>query len=250
MSPLATFGMCILLVIALITVLYLVAGQGASLLIIIFPAIAAQAISREKGVDFGGKSFVYASFLFLFIATEILLAATIFFGLYCLFWGYPATNTTLEVTQHTFDKATLVGLQYINKILLLMESYFVLMYIYNSFKYNENYKKMSTGNVFMFRILPALSFPLGFIYLLASLNFLSVYPTLEAINTIARMAGYIYVVYLIYSLGRSLLSFTRLFQFGFPGAKFSFYSMLFIGLAYNVLFLYFFYKTHAIMYKI
>ena len=247
MTPLATYGVCILITLALILIPFFIVGEGFALLIIIFPAIIVESITGERGLDFSRKSFVYFILLWLFIFAQVALIAAVFFGFYCFFWGYPTVVSHTPILPETFDSGKHSLLLVINKILLLLLSYFVCRFIYQAIKFRESFKSMSKQFIYLYQILPLKIFPLAFIYLIACLYYLTDFPTKDSIGFIPSLAGYIYAAYLLYAFGRTIYIYARNLRHGFSGFKFKQAIQLFITIAYNTTFLYFFYQLYPAM---
>ena len=245
MSALAIFGICILITLALIIIPILFIGEGLVMLVIIFPSIFAKAVTGERGVDFGGKSFVYSIFLFLFVAIEIALMASVFFGFYCLFFGYPITEATNSLVETAFSDTKLNWLLHINELLFIMISLFLGLFIYNSIKRSEQIKKMSRTQMLLYRLLPILSFPIGFVYLYSTLHYLEEYPSAANISSPAIVAGYLYALYIIHALFRSISSYITLIRYNIKSIAPYNWLMFFIGLFFNSTFLYFFYQINS-----
>lgn len=241
MSLFESLGICFLLALALFIIPFLLFGHGAALLIVIFPAIIAENITGSRGLDFSNKSFFYLLLLFFFILCEVLIVTLIFFGIYCIFWGFPA-YTEIQLP-HTIEYTQINRLLLLNKILLILLTYFLGMFIYQAIKYRAIFKTMDKKFIYLYRILPLKIFPLAFIYLIASLIFLFHYNPTNSLGTVASIAGCTYAIYICYTAGRSLFHFSRTIQHGFQGFNFKQGVQLFTSLAYNVAFLYFFYHT-------
>lgn len=246
MTPLTVFEICAAIAVATIVIPYLIFGDGIILLIIIFPATAAEAITGERGLDLGRKSFVYLFFLYLFVLTEVLILATILFGGYCLFWGYPDTAATTAVIQspQLSEVSTLI---IINKFLLLFISYLACMFLYNSIKYREAYRQLKGMSFLTFRIMPFIVFPLGFIYLFGCLHYLTHFPAIQTIGKLPAIAGSIYTAYVLYYLVRMLFFYAKSLRTGFTGQtlKQTFHTI--ITLSYDCTLLYFFFQIYAAM---
>ena len=247
MTPLATYGVCILITLVLILIPFFVVGEGFALLVIIFPAIIVEGITGERGLDFSRKSFFYFILLWIFIFAQVALIAVVFFGFYCLFWGYPTGVSDMANKPVIFHSEKYKMLLNVNKILLLLLSYFVCTFIYQGIKLRELFKTMSKKFIYQYRILPLALFPFAFIYLIACLYYLTDFPAKESIGTIPSIAGYIYAAYLIYALGRTIFIYVRNMRTRFSGFKFKQATQLFITIVYDITFLYFFLQLYGAM---
>ncbi|MES2676654.1 MAG: hypothetical protein V4660_20625 [Pseudomonadota bacterium] len=236
MTALALFGICIATVVALLVLLVAIAGGNALMLVIIFPAIAAEAITGERGLEFNRKSFVYTSLFYLFILMQLLALAAVFFGFYCLFFGFPlAAAEAAAVTA-----ANIPLLLLINKILLALISYFILRFIYSAIRYRARFKDIKDFRFHLHRVALIISFPLALIYLLACHKYLLNLPNAEAIGLLPKIASFVYAAYLIYSVVTTVTNHIPVLQHGISSLPFNHWVSLFIGLVYDVTFLYFF----------
>ncbi|MES2823251.1 MAG: hypothetical protein V4732_06605 [Pseudomonadota bacterium] len=238
MTALAIFGLCIATVIALFSVLVVIAGGNSLVLVVIFPAIAADAIAGARGLGFNRRSFVYTSLFCLFVLMQLLALAAIFFGAYCLFFGFPIAAAEVTV-------ANIPLLLLINKILLASVSYFLVRFIYSAIRYRERFKDLKGFRFFLYRIAPVISFPLALIYLLACHNYLLSLPSAETIGLLPKIASFVYAAYLIYSLGMTAFNHFHIFRHGASSLQINHWVNLLIGIVYNVTFLYFFYQINV-----
>jgi hypothetical protein len=247
MTPIAIFGVCVLITLMLISIPFFLVGNGFALILIILPALIVEGITGERGLDFGRKSFVYIVLLCFFILAQIALIALIFFGFYCFFWGYPSEVAAAPTLPATFDAHKHTLLVGINKILLLLQSYFLGMFIYQAIKYRDNFKNMNAKFMFQYQILPFLMFPMVFIFLIASLRYLTAHPGKDSIDTLPAIAGYLYAAYLIYAFIRTIYFYARNVRHGFTEFKFIQFLQLFITITYDITFLYFFLQLYSAM---
>lgn len=243
MTALAIFGLCIATVIALFSLLAAIAGGNALLLLVIFPAIAADAIAGARGFGFNRRSFVYTSLFCLFVLMQLLALAAVFFGAYCLFFGFPIAAE--EVVKVTATKIPLLLL--INKILLALVSYFLVRFIYGAIRYRERFKDLKGFRFFLYRIAPIISFPLALIYLLACHKYLLSFPNAAAIGLLPKIASFVYAAYLIYSFGTTVINHFHIFRYGASNLTFNHWVNLFIGVVYDVTFIYFFYQINLLL---
>lgn len=244
MTPLFTFGICVAITIALLLLFMIVFGGSSMLLVIIFPAILTEQITGERGLDFGRKSLVYLFSISFFVLLEILLIASIFFGLYCLFFGYPIALASTGNHQITANDVS--RMLFINKTLLAFVCYFIIRFLYFSIKQTGRLKQFDRFNFFLYRILPIISLPIAFIYLWSSHTYLLKYPSTEKINLTITILSYIYVIYLLYSFAKSIIGYVRLFSHGISNMSYNFWFTNAIGLIYDCLFIYFFYQLNVI----
>jgi hypothetical protein len=248
MSLLATAGACLALVAVLLFILYLISGQVFVLLIAIFPSILAKSITGERGVDFGGKSFVYTILLFLFIALEVLLLSAVFFGLYCLFFGIPenSVHAATVATPVLLSAEKTRTLLMLNQLLLFLESYFLCLFIFFSIKHRTQFSAMKGFIFFSYRILPAVSFLPAFIFLLSCISYFTAGAGEKQIGLFACICGYTYTIYVVYSFIRMVVHHIRMRQYASSNVTPLYWLNTFISFIYNVLFLYFFYQVHTL----
>lgn len=245
MTALSLFAICIALTLIFLFGMLLLLGQGIYMLALIFPAHAADVFTRRSRLNIGSRTVLYTAILGFFILMEILLIAGIFFGLACLIFGYPATNHPVQEITKVYSLAELTRLLYINKILLLLEAYFMLMFTYYSIKHKEQYATMKGFLFFSYRILPIISFPLAFIYLIGTLGYLSNYSTEKTMHVFPLIAGYIYAAYSVYAFGKSLFMYSRTLRYGASGLTAKYWINFAISVLYNALFLYFFFQIQT-----
>lgn len=243
MSLTESLGICFLLALAFFIIPFLIFGQGAALLITIFPAIIAKSITGSRGVDIGNNSFFYVILLFFFILCEVLIVTLFFFGIYCIFWGFPAYTQIHASLPNTIEYKQINKLILLNKILLIALTYFLVMFIYQTITYWSFFKTMDKKTIYLYQILPLKIFPLAFIYLISSLIFLFHYNPNTSIGTLPGIAGYIYAIYLCYTVVRSILHFSRTALHGLERLQFKQTIQFCTSLIYNFGFLYFFYHT-------
>lgn len=245
MTAFSIFAICILLTLIFLVIAFLLLGQGFFMIALIFPAHAADVLTRGVNLGFNSKSFLYKSIFGLFILIEVLCITLLFFGLYCLFFGYPIPENPATEISKVYSLAELTRLTYINQLLLLLEVYFLLMFTYFSIKHREQYATMQGFYYFSYRILPIISFPLAFTYLVGTLRYLLNYSSEQSIGMLPLIAGYMYATYSIYTLGKTIIMYSRTFSYSGSGLTFRYWLNLAITLVYNILFLYFFYHIHA-----
>ncbi len=244
MSPAETFYICIAIALAIFIIPCLIVGDGIALLIVIFPAVLAENITGETGLDFGRKSPVYLLLFWIFVLSQVVLIASVLFGIYCLFWGYPiAIDNTGSATLLDTDIAFS---QLLNKILLVIEVYFTLMFIYYSFKHKEAFKQLKKSAYIFNRILPLFIFPLTFTYLIATGIYLSSYPS-EDLGRVPRIAGYITAAYFTYALGKTIFIYSRNFRHGISGFTFTQALQLIVSIGFNISYLHFFYQIYSMI---
>lgn len=242
MTILSVLGICAALAVLLFLVVH---SLGATMLLVIFPAIIAGNITGERGLfspngNGGPSSIAFNVFLVFFLLLEVALVAALFSGIYLLFFGWPVSEVIQKETVLSVSQIT--NLLLINKILFAVECFFVVMFTYNSFKNRESLKNIKGIAYFQFRILPILSFPLGFIMLYGGYQYLSAYPNLE-IGVFFKIAAYLYIIYLMYSLGKTIYTFTIISKSGVSQLKPMYWFMMVLGLAYNSGCFYYFFKV-------
>jgi len=245
MTIFALFSISLAFTIAFLFIAFLLLGQGFYMLALIFPALAADVLTRKSSLGYNSRSFLYKSLLSLFVLLEVLLIAGLFFGLFCLFFGYPTIENPVAEVDKIYTLAERIRFEYINKILLLMEVYFVLMFSYYSIKHREQFSTMKGFYYFSYRILPIISYPFAFIYLIGTLQYLLNYSNEKTLNFLPVISGYIYAVYVVYVLGKTIFMYARTLRFGASTLTLKHWINLSVSLLYNILFLYFFWHIHA-----
>ncbi|WP_018342800.1 hypothetical protein [Cytophaga aurantiaca] len=237
MTPLAAFGICILITFVLILLSAAITGGGA------FYIIYMLSIALIEETRLARKhSPVFPILLVLLIAAEIALVSSIFFGVFCLFYSFSDVHEAVSLTpqmiaaRHPF----FIGL---NKILLLALVYFLGTFIYYRIQFSKRNAVEGTHAKYPNPILPSISFVFAFIYLIASYYYLTEYPSKESIGIPATIAGSLYALYIIYSLGKSIYIHIRHYKYIFPSYTLFRISQQLISFAYNFTFLYFFYST-------
>lgn len=245
MTPLAIFGICLAIALGLFILPYLIFGSGITLLIIIFPAMAAEAITGERGADFSRKSIAYITLVLLFVFIQVLILAAIFFALYCLFFGYPAAVHTVPITSAAASR--LDALQVINKILLLALIYLLGRFMYQTIKYREAYRTMNKKSVYFYQVLSLILFPAAFIYLIACLNYFRNHPLSTGIGIVPSISGCLYALYTFYSLVRTIMFYGSSMRNGFSGITFRQVFSTLQSFIYGILFLYFFSQMREVL---
>lgn len=247
MTALAIFGICMAIAIALIVAVLMVLGSGAMMLVIIFPAMITETITGERGMfspngNSSNKSIFHQIILLLCVLIEVALIASIFFGIYCLFCGWPSTEPATEIGNSLLVPTQIGHLQIINKILLAFSAYFVIMFSYNSYKFRDAFKQMNGIAFFTNRILPLISFPLVIIYLVACHYYLQSYPEATSLSYGIKVVGSLYLLYLLYSFGKTIYILSFSLRSHLSELKFRYWFGLAQSTVYDVLFFYFFYK--------
>lgn len=247
MTALAIFGICIAIAVALILLFITIAGSNSLLLLIIFPAIVAEGITGESGFDFKRKSFVYRGLFYLLILMQVLALAVVFFGFYCLFFGFPlATPEADKVT----IAANIDYLLILNKSLLALASYFFVRFIYGAIKYRARLGELKGLNFFRIRVAPAISYPLAITYLLACHKYLLNFPDGDPIGLLPKIASFICVPFIIYLLITTVIDCSRILHHGVSQFGVNYWLNLFVSLVYYIGFLYFFYQVNFILSRV
>ncbi len=204
MTALSIFGICIAIAIVFVLIVLAVLGSNSVMLLIIFPALIAEQITGEN-LYRNTKSILYTILMFLGVLIEVLLLAGIFFGIYCLFWGWPVAVAS-HVNTLSFSSNQLILLQVINEVLLVIESYFVIMFLYHLIKNKESFSKIKGIHFFQYRILPLISYPLAFFFLFNCYTFLGSAPNGSSIGALLKIAGYVYLLYILYSIYKTAMN--------------------------------------------
>lgn len=242
MTALAIFGVCIATVFALVLLFIIIAGSNSLLLFIIFPAIFAEAITGESGLDFGNKSFVHMGLFYLFILMQFVLLAAVFFGGYCLFFGFPvATADAAGAAAPNIDYLLIL-----NKVLLVLVSYLVLSFFYTVIKYRGKATELTISRFLLYRVAPVIAYLLAFIYLFACLKYLSNFPSGNPLGLLPIIASFVYVPYLVYWLIKTAYAYFPLLDHGISSFNFTWLKLL-LDLFYKISFLYFFYQINFVL---
>jgi len=241
MTPLAAFGICILITLLLILLLTIITGEGFFYLIY----MVSVALIEETGIA-NKHSGGFPIFMGLLIAVEIVCMSSILFGVFCLFHSFSDIQAAVELTPQMIAAKYpfIIG---INKILLLTLVYFLGTFIYYRIQFSKPQEVEGVQVKYPNPILPSISFVFAFIYLVASYYYLIDYPSKESIGIPATIAGSLYALYLIYSSGKSIYIHIRYYKHIFPSLTFIRISQQLISFAYNFTFLYFFYSTAYIL---
>lgn len=243
MTALAIFGVCIATVVALVLLLVIIAGGNSLLLVIIFPAVIAEAITGESGFDFKNKSIVHMGLFYLFILMQVVAIAAVFFGAYCLFFGFPIATAEAAI-------AAVPNIDYLlilNKVLLALVSYFVLLFAYYAIKYRKNPGQLKGFRFFQFRVVPVITYSLALIYLLACHQYLMSFPGGDPIGFLPKIASFVYVPYLVYLLIKTVIDYSHILHNGLSQFGFTHWLNLLLGLFYNISFVYFFYQINFVL---
>ncbi|MCU0436970.1 MAG: hypothetical protein MUC49_03585 [Raineya sp.] len=246
MTAIAIFGICLLITVILIVTFLIISGTGAMMLIVIFPAIVAETITGERGFfspnGSGSKSILFNAIIWIVVLLEVVLVASIFFGIYCLFFGFPHTETSSKIV-NTLSIATQIDhLLIINKILLALNAYFVIMYIYYTYKFRDTFKEMRGLTLFSNRIMPMISFLWAIIYLIGCLNYLQSYSETSSLSLAFKLIGATYILYILYSMGKTIYVLLFTLRLHLSELKFGYWLGLTQSIVYNVLFFYFFFQ--------
>jgi hypothetical protein len=246
MSPAEIFYLCLAIAFSIFIIPYLIIGDGIALLIIIFPAILAENITRETGLDFSQKSPVYLFLFWIFLLLQIVLVASVLFGMYCLCWGYPIASDSTASTSTILNEDDIIRLKLLNKILLLIEVYFASMFVYHTFKHKETFKLLKKNAYVFNQFIPLLIFPLAFTYLITTRAYLTDYDSTETLGLIPRITGFITAIYVTYVLGRTIFIYSRNFRHGFSGFTVTRALQLIISIGFNIGYLYLFYRIFSL----
>lgn len=241
MSLIDVLGICASLSVFIFLIIHFI---GATMLIVIFPAIFAGNITGERGLfspnGNGGPSSVLFNFLMVFfILLEVAIVASLFLGIYVFLGGIPQDYDLQKVNILTASQVS--NWMFFTKILAVAEIFFLGMFIYNSFKNKDSIKNLKGIAYFQYRILPILSFPLGFIMFYGGYQYLSQYPTFE-IHLLTKIAAYLYILYLMYSLGKSIYVITIIFKTNISQQKPTYWLMFVKGFVYNISCFYYFFS--------
>lgn len=241
MTPLAAFGICILITLLLILILTIVTGGGFQFLFYMITVAAIEEITRKIGLGRKG-SVEFTILLWLFIALEIIFVSAVFFGMLSLFYSFSTIKESVELMPRMIAAKHPFFID-LNKILLLTLVYFSVSFIYYRIKFGKTPKADNVQIRYPSPILPVLSFVCGFTYLITAYYYLINFPLTESVGVLATITGALYTLYLIYSLGKTIYIFIRYRSHIFPAFTFTHAFRQLISLAYNITFLYFFYNT-------
>lgn len=245
MSPLEVFGLCFGFTFLIIFLAFATLGRGFSMLLFIFPAIIAEKITSEHGMDFSKKSVIYWVFTFFFAALQVLLIAFIFYCICCFFSGQAISGLFTPVT-FTFEEASIPLLKNLNKLLVCTTTALCCNFIFNIIKNRERNKAMEKRWKFQYLLLPAIGFVFAFLYLYFSFNNLNTFPVVEKSLTV-RLISIVYVIYLAYNLGKTIYMYSQYFKSIFSEYRFLNWFWLLIQWGNSFVFLYFFYRSFSFL---
>lgn len=241
MTPFAAFGICILLTLFLIVIFTVITRGGVFYLIYMVSAALIEEVTR-KIAPIRKQSATFTVLIWLLVATAIILISFLFFGIFCLFYTFPDMQEPFKLippvntSRHPFFIV-------LGKSLLLMQIYFLGVFIYYRIKISKARKAEGVQVKFPNPIIPALSFVCAYIYLIAAYYYLTGYPAKESIGLWATIAGILYTLHLLYWSGKTIYMHIRYRTYIFPSLTFVRAIQQLVSLAYNSAFLYFFYNT-------
>lgn len=247
MSALATFGICLAIAIVLLLIL---ASTPIALLILIFPLLIAESITGERSMfaPNGGsgskKSWLYQVIAALGFLVEAIIVAGIFYGVYGIFWGWPGAETITIVNKISLSASETSTIQIINKILLLVISYFSVMFTYNTLIVRKQIIAEKDFFYFIHNILPFIAFAFGFAYLIGCYLYLQAYPQKTQLGFIFVLSGVLYISYILYSWGRMIYYLKYAFRPDGTYSKPQFWYRTALSFSYYGLFIYFAYKVY------
>lgn len=234
--------------IAIVLLLALMASPIA-LLIMVFPVLIAEIVTGERSmfVPNGGssskKSLLFQAIAALGFLVEALIIAAIFYGIYGLIWGWPHAATATHTPYIALSQAQIAKIQIINIVLLVVISYFTIMFSYHAITKKDRFASLEGFPFFINQILPFIAFVFGFIYLIGTYFYLQNYPQ-NRLGLIFKVSGFLYLSYLIYTIGRTVYFLSFALRSGSSGMRLPFWLRMSASFAYYGLFIYFAYQIY------
>lgn len=245
MAALVTFGICLAISIVLLILLALLMGPGFFMVILILPVVLSEGITGETGTfnpnGSGKKSPLFNLLMAFFTITQVLLVAGLFFGIYVLIAGFPiASKEVITSSREVLSPLQIYRLQTVNLLLWLLTGTFICMWIFNIIRFGEHIKKMAPSSIFWAYILPLLTYPFAFLFLVTTHKYLAEYPNGDQhIGFFSKAAGVIYIIYLFASQIHALITYVTVLRRHNAQLGFQYWFSLGASLFYKVVFIYF-----------
>lgn len=247
MSALATFGICLAIAIVL---LLLLASTPIALLIMIFPLLIAENLTGERGMfaPNGGsgskKSWLFQVIVALGFLTEAFILAVILYGAQGIIWGWPDAKTMTIAHKISLSTSQASAVQNINKALLLLLSYSLIMYTYYTVIKRERFTSKKDMMFFFHNILPFIAYAFGFIYLIGCYFYLNDNPRQSHLDLKYSVSGMLYLTYNLFILGRTLYVQFRTLRSESTGMKLIYGFRMLLGFTYSGFLIYYAYLVY------
>ncbi len=252
MSALAVFGICVAIVVAILVFALMLLGSGFFMIIAILPVVIAEAITGQRGsfspTGTTRKAPFFEPVMVFFIVVQVLVLAGILFGFYCLVFGWPATAAVpaTEAMLSPLSNLEIYRLQIVNIVLWGFAGFFILMMTFNMIRYRNMIRTMPPLAIFQHYLLPLVMYPLAFVFLAASRNFLTSYtPGDVGMGGAARACAVIYIIYLLYSSGQLVYSYRIIVNRTTAELGFQYWFSIGTSTLYKVLFFYFVFRMYS-----
>jgi hypothetical protein len=244
MVELTTFGICVGIVLLLLIVVGLFFGPALLFLILIFPVMLSEAITGEGGTFSPNGSSKHSPLFNLltafFALFQVLLLASVLYGIHRLFTGVTPTETEIAISRTILTPLAVYRLQLLNGMLWLLSVSFMLMLLFNLLRFSERVKQMTKTVVFLGYILPLLMYPLAFLFLTTSRNYLTHYPDGDAfLGFFSKAAAMLYGTYLVFSQIQAVFTYVTVLQRHKVQLGLQFWLTSALSLLYKILFIYF-----------
>lgn len=248
MTELAIFGICAAIALGLFTAIG-VFFPPLLLLILLFPILASETITGERGSfspnGSGKKSPLFNGLTVLFAGIQVLLVASLFYGLYRVFAGAAPAETAIPAAEAATSRTNLLSLEIsrlllINTLLWILSGFFLLMLVFNFFRFGKHVKQMPKSVIFFGYGMPLLFYPLLCVFLVASRNYLTQYPAGDQyLGWGAKAAGISYSIFLLSSFFREIRQYVTILSKQAIPLKFEYWFFSAMSWGYKLLFLYF-----------
>lgn len=244
MIKLATFSICVGIILLFLIIIGLFFGPTLLFLVLIFPVVISEAITGEGGT-FSPNGSSKHSLLFnlltaFFAMIQVLLLAGVLYGIHRLLTGLTPTETEIAISRTILTTPEVYRMQLVNGVLWLLSVSFVLMLLVNMLRFSEQVKLMSKTVVFFGYVLPLLMHPLAFFFLTSSRNYLTHYPVGDSyLGFFSKAVAILYSTYLLASQIREIYIYMTVLQKHEIQLGLRYWLSTAVGLIYKILFIYF-----------
>ncbi|MDJ1496069.1 hypothetical protein QNI19_24245 [Cytophagaceae bacterium DM2B3-1] len=203
MSVLVIFGICIGIVILLLLTSVVLLGPGFFMVIIIVPTILAEFVTGQRGSFHPNgatrKARGFDAVLLLMLVVQVFLLAGILFGLYVSIFGIPvAPPAPVSDVMLGLDNVKIQRLILINTILWILAGSFVVMLLFNGFRFIKFLWQSDKSAILWRYILPVIGYLFAFLFLSISRKYLQDYPNGQISSSMSRLV-IVYIGYLIFT---------------------------------------------------
>lgn len=244
MSALAIFGICVAITIVFLIVFVSILGSGSIMLLVILPTLIAEMLTGQRGsFNPNGatrRAPMFEPVMFLFLIVQVLILAGILFGFYCLVFGWPTTVVAAAAPAAPLDSLQVYRLLIINTVLWGIAGFFIAMMTFNMIRFREHVKKMPPYSIILNYVLPLVCYPLAFVFLAASRNYLTHYGEANVtVSAVAKACAVLYIGYLIFSSGQLVYVYRSVLRGSAAQLGFQYWFSILTSSFYKVLFVYF-----------